>query len=73
MEVDRFDVAPFTVAAARDHFGVVPKAEAAIAAGSVGPWEPGGISEFQLREGRQRAAERGLPYDAFGACLRPSH
>jgi hypothetical protein len=70
MAVDWFDVAALPVAEARDHFRVAPKAEAAIAAGSVGPWEPGGISEFQLHEGRRRAEAGGTPYDAFGACLR---
>ena len=37
-------------------------------AGSVGPWEPGGISPFQLAAGRALADERtGVPYDAHGA------
>jgi hypothetical protein len=67
MDVDWFELAPLTIEAARDHFGVVPKGEAAIAAGSVGPWELGGISEFQLREGRRRATELGVPYESFGA------
>jgi hypothetical protein len=71
MAVDWFEVAALSVDEARGHFGVVPKADAAIAAGSVGPWEPGGISEFQLGAGQRRAAELGTDYDAFGASLRP--
>ena len=36
-------------------------------AGAVGPWEPGGISPFQLAAGQALAAARGVPYDAHGA------
>ena len=35
--------------------------------GPVGPWEPGGISPFQLAAGQALAAARGVPYDAHGA------
>jgi hypothetical protein len=73
MEIDWFDVAALGVEEAREHFGVVPKHDTAIAAGSVSPWEPGGISEFQLREGRRHADDLGTPYDAFGADLRVDH
>ena len=73
MAVDWFGVATLRVEDARDHFGVVPKDRAAIAAGSVSPWEPGGISEFQLREGRRRAEELGNTYDTFGADVRVGH
>jgi hypothetical protein len=73
LAVDWFDIADLTVDAARDRFGVAPKDDAAVAAGSVGPWEPGGISEFQLLQGQRRAEELGATYDAFGARLRPGH
>jgi hypothetical protein len=73
MAVDWFGVATLRVDDAREHFGVVPKNPAAIAAGSVTPWERGGISEFQLREGRRRAEELGDTYDAFGADVRVGH
>ncbi|MEL6893525.1 MAG: hypothetical protein AAFP84_18175 [Actinomycetota bacterium] len=53
----------------REHFNVVPKSDAAIAAGSVGPWEPGGISPFQDAAGRELAATEGREYDSFGASL----
>ena len=46
-----------------------PKSAAAVAAGAVGPWEPGGISPFQMNAGRELAASRGLPYDAHGASV----
>ena len=43
------------------------KSDGAIAAGSVGPCEPGGISPFQLRAGRALAEREGREYDAYGA------
>jgi hypothetical protein len=36
-------------------------------AGSVGPWEPGGISPFQERFGKELAAKENRPYESFGA------
>jgi hypothetical protein len=36
--------------------------------GSVTPWEPGGISPFQLACGRERAEQSGRVYDAYGAA-----
>lgn len=33
----------------------------------VGPWEPGGISEFQYDAASAAARTAGLDYDAFGA------
>ena len=53
----------------RQHFNVLPKSDAAIAAGSVGPWEPGGISPFQDGAGRQLAEAEGREYDSFGASV----
>ncbi len=54
MAIDWFELAPLSLAEVRAHFGVTPKSDAAVQAGSVGPWDPGGISEFQLEAGRQR-------------------
>jgi hypothetical protein len=69
LRLDWFSIAHLTVLEARDRFGLVDKSEAAIAAGSAGPWEPGGISEFQLNAGKEMAARLGRPYDPHGACL----
>lgn len=69
LRVDWFAIAALDVDAARAHFGVTPKSPSAITAGSVGPWEPGGISEFQAAAGRALAAAEGGPYDAFGASV----
>src|SRR5436305_5746128 len=51
LRVDWFAIAQLPVGDARARFGLVPKAENALAAGSVGPWEPGGISPYQARTG----------------------
>lgn len=68
MGLDWFTHAPRPVDAARAAFGVVPKADAAVAAGSVGPWQHGGISPFQLDAGRRAAEEAGRPYESYGAA-----
>ncbi len=67
--LDWFELAEESVEAARERFGVQPKAPDVRRAGSVGPWEPGGISTFQLRAGVELARRSGRPYDSFGASL----
>ncbi len=52
-----------------ERFHLLPKSAAAVAAGSVGPWSPGGISPFQMQSGRALAASRGQRYDAHGASV----
>jgi hypothetical protein len=66
---DWFELAALTVDEVRGHFGVVAKSDDALAAGSVGPWQPGGISAFQEAAGRRAAATAGVDYDAFGAAV----
>ena len=67
LSVDWFDHAELSVEEARDRLGIVAKTPHAIAAGSVSPWERGGISEYQHNAGRRRAEETGRDYDSFGA------
>ena len=55
MSIDWFTIADRSVDELRVHFGIIPKSADAIAAGSMGPREPGGISEFQLAQGQARA------------------
>ena len=69
MNVDWFELADRPLAELRAEFGLEAKAPAALAAGSVGPWEPGGISEAQWAMGNDHAARRGVPYDSFGATV----
>jgi hypothetical protein len=67
MGIDWFTLTDEPVDEVRRHFGIRPKSDEARAAGSVGPWEPGGISPFQYEAGRKRAEQEGRPYDGFGA------
>ncbi|MGH9050038.1 MAG: hypothetical protein ACRDY4_09945 [Acidimicrobiia bacterium] len=67
LRLDWFELAPLLLDDARDRFGLPPKSAAAVAAGAVGPWEPGGISPFQERSARTLAEQDGREYDAYGA------
>jgi hypothetical protein len=69
LRLDWFALAPLPVDEVRARFGVRPKSADAVAAGSVGPWEAGGISPFQLASGEAAAAASGVPYDSYGAAL----
>ena len=51
----------------RADFGLPPRSERAIAAGSTTPWESGGISPYQFAQGRTAAEAAGREYDAYGA------
>jgi hypothetical protein len=67
LALDWFSLADQPLGELRDRFGIVPKSDQAISAGSVGPWQPGGISPFQYDTGRTMAADNGRPYLAYGA------
>ena len=67
LAVDWFALADRPVEEVRDLFGVVDRSAAARAAGSVGPWEPGGISEHQSRTARARAEAAGVAHETYGA------
>jgi hypothetical protein len=69
LQMDWFAVAAVPCADLRARFHLVPKDSAAVEAGSVGPWEPGGISPFQMQAGHALALARGLPYEAHGASV----
>jgi hypothetical protein len=69
LRLDWFAVAPMPLDEARARFGVRPKSQAAIDAGSVDLWSPGGISPFQLASGQRLAAELGVPYESYGAAV----
>ena len=51
----------------RDDFGLLPKSSRAIHAGSVSPWEPGGVSPFQYEQGQRVAEADARAYDSYGA------
>jgi hypothetical protein len=69
--IDWFEYADWSLEDARRHFHVVPKSEKALAAGAVGPWEPGGISSFQYARGRELASAARRTYDSYGATPAP--
>ncbi len=69
MEVDWFSLAHHDLKSVQELFGLVPKSEQAIAAGSVTPWEQGGISEAQWAMGQRHAADLGIEYESFGASV----
>ncbi len=69
LRTDWFALAQRTCDDLRQRFHLLPKSGAAVAAGSVGPWSPGGISPFQMQAGRNLAASRGQRYDAHGASV----
>ncbi len=69
LTVDWFELAALTVDEVRQRFRVAPKSAEAEAAGSIGPWEPGGISPFQQTAGRELAEAQGRPYEAYGADI----
>jgi len=68
LRVDWFEIAYLSVGDAQRRFGVTPRSHAAIAAGSLTPWEPGGISEYQQASGQAQARRDGRSYDSFGAA-----
>ena len=67
LRIDWFARADRSIEDVRRELGIVAKSEAAVEAGSVGPWEAGGISPFQCAAGRRRAEATGRVYDSFGA------
>jgi hypothetical protein len=67
--MDWFAVADRSCEELRARFHLVAKSPEAVAAGSVGPWERGGISPFQMNAGRALAEAQHRPYDAHGASL----
>ncbi|MEM7143190.1 MAG: hypothetical protein AAF548_19365 [Actinomycetota bacterium] len=69
LATDWWSIADKPIEDVRELFNIVPKAESAVAAGSVGPWEAGGISPFQDEAGRELAEAEGREYDSFGASV----
>ena len=67
MALDWFALADRDVDELRAEFGILPKSERALAAGSVGPWSPGGISDYQWQTARARAEAAGRVYEPHGA------
>ncbi len=62
--LDWFELADRRMDDLRDEFGIVPKREGLR---SPGPFQPGGMTAFQLEAGRAAATERGTAYESWGA------
>jgi hypothetical protein len=69
MGIDWFTYAEAPVVEVRRTLNVVPKGPAALANGSVGPWEHGGISPYQANSGRKLAETEGRRYESYGASV----
>ena len=67
LATDWFEHADRQLEEVRADFGLLPKSSRTLAAGSVSPWEPGGISPFQDEQGRRAAEADGHPYESYGA------
>ena len=63
MTLDWFAVADRPVDVLRRELAIPDKSSTVLALGSAGPWEPGGISPYQLAAGRAAAEREGRPYD----------
>jgi hypothetical protein len=67
LATDWFAYADWQLDDVRAHLGLLPKSLKAIESGSVGPWEPGGISPFQYARGQELAEVENRRYDSYGA------
>lgn len=63
MTLDWFSLADRPLEVVRRELAVPEKSPKARALGSAGPWEPGGISPFQLAAGRSAAERAGRAYE----------
>jgi hypothetical protein len=67
LATDWFAYADWQIDDVRTNLGLLPKSLRAVDAGSVGPWEPGGISPFQHARGQELAEAENRSYDSYGA------
>jgi hypothetical protein len=65
--VDWFALADRPLEVVRAELGLPPRSARAVAAGTRGPWQQGGISAYQVEQGRRAAEAHGWDYDALAA------
>lgn len=65
LDLDWFAIADRPIAVVRDEIGVTTKSANALAAGSAGPWEPGGITPFQMDSARAQALAEDREYQPW--------
>lgn len=64
LALDWFDLAEQPLDTVRNHFGITTKSASV---DSPGPFDPGGMTPYQLATGRAAAATRGINYETWGA------
>lgn len=69
LRIDWFELADLPVEDARARFGMAPRSQDALDAGSVTLWEAGGLSPYQWNAGHEMAKADGREYDSFGASV----
>ncbi|WP_067709025.1 hypothetical protein [Nocardia yamanashiensis] len=62
LDLDWFALADRPITVVRNEIGLVPKDAVAVSAGSVGPWQAGGITPYQLNSARTAAESEGRVY-----------
>jgi hypothetical protein len=67
LAMDWFAIADRPTQVLRRELDLIPKAAGAVSAGSVGPWQPGGISPYQLTAGQDKAQREEREYESYGA------
>jgi len=67
LNLDWFAIADRPLEVVRREVGLVEKAPAVIALGSVGPWAPGGLSAYQRQAGCALADLQGRDYASLRA------
>jgi hypothetical protein len=68
LRTDWFAIADLPVEEVRTRYQIPRKSPEALAAGSVGPWGPGGLTSFQQAAGIALARQAGRPYNSYGAA-----
>ncbi|MGL5826878.1 MAG: hypothetical protein ACRCYU_19020 [Nocardioides sp.] len=68
LAMDWFAVADRPTEVLRRELDLAPKAARVVSVGSVGPWQAGGISPYQLAAGRDKALREDRDYNSFGAA-----
>ncbi|MGL5810603.1 MAG: hypothetical protein ACRCYQ_11710 [Nocardioides sp.] len=67
LAMDWFELADRPTEVVRREIELTPKDPGVVALGSVGPWQPGGISPYQWTAGHEQAGREQRDYDSFGA------
>ncbi len=65
LDLDWFAIADRPTTVVRQEIGLTPKSGAALDAGSVGPWQAGGITTYQLESARRLALGNGAEHRAW--------